>query len=141
MIKVVPFEQKHLELIDLKENYAQGECPKTVCTTAFTLMHGDDIIAIIGAFPFIPGVIHFWAMISKKVRKCPVAFHKECLSILDWYEKIEKPRRIQWECRTDYEMGWRWAEALGLTREGIMRGWGVDGADHYLYSRVSKCQP
>lgn len=141
MIQVVPFKPEHLEKIDLKENYSQGDCPKTVANTAFTLMAGDEVIAVIGGFPFVPGVIHFWAFISKQVRKYPVEFHKTCLDILDWYEKSENPRRIQWEVRADYVMGRKWAESLGLTCEGLMRKWGPDGADHYLYARINKCQP
>lgn len=140
-IKVIGFDPKHLDQIDLKENYAQGECPKTVMNTAFTLMRGDTIIAILGGFPFVPGVIHFWALISKQVRSCPIDFHKTCLDVLNWYEENEKPRRIQWEVRADYPMGCKWAESLGLKREGLMAKWGPDGADHYLYARVNKCQP
>lgn len=140
MISTIPFDPKHLEQIELKENYAVGECPKIVCTTAFTLMQGETVIAIIGGFPFIPGVIHFWAFLSKHVRKYPVEFHKVCLDILRWYEKTEKPRRIQWEVRADYEMGQRWAESLGLQREGLMRAWNPDGSDSYLYARMNQCQ-
>lgn len=140
MIRTVPFEQKHLDTIDLKENYAQGECPKVVCTTAFTLLVDETVIAIIGGFPFVPGVVHFWAFLSKQVRKYPVEFHKVCLDILDWYEKHEKPRRIQWEVRADYPMGQKWAESLGLKREGLMRSWMPDGTDCYLYARLNTCQ-
>jgi len=140
MIKVIPFQPEHLEQVDFKENYNKSECPKTVMNTAFTLVKDDKILAILGGFPFVPGVIHFWALISKEVRKCPIEFHKECLKVLEWYEKHEKPRRIQWEVDVNYEMGWRWAEALGLQREGIMRKWGQDGTDHYLYARVNECQ-
>lgn len=140
MIRTVPFEQKHLDMIDLKENYSQGECPKVVCTTAFTLLVDETVIAIIGGFPFVPGVVHFWAFLSKQVRKYPVEFHKVCLDILDWYEKHENPRRIQWEVRADYKMGQKWAESLGLKREGLMRAWGPNGEDHYLYARLNTCQ-
>jgi hypothetical protein len=139
MITVVEFKQEHLGQIELKENYSQGDCPKTVCTTAFTLMDGETVLAIIGGFPFIPGVIHFWAFISKHVREHPVEFHKVCLDILNWYEKKENPRRIQWEVRADYPMGQRWAESLGLKREGLMRGWMPDGSDCYLYARLNAC--
>jgi hypothetical protein len=27
---------------------------------------------------------------------------------------------------------------LGLTCEGLMKAWGPDGADHYLYARINK---
>lgn len=141
MIRTVAFEQKHLDMIDLKENYSQGECPRVVCTTAFTLMEGETVLAIIGGFPFVPGVVHFWAFISKHVRRHPVGFHKACLDILEWYEKNEKPRRIQWEVKVDYEMGQRWAESLGLKREGLMKSWMPDGTDCYLYARLNTCQP
>ena len=138
-IKVVKYDPKHLEQIELKENYHAGDCPKTVLTTAFTFFCGDTVIAIIGGFPFVPGVIHFWAFISKHVRKCPIAFHKECAKVLDWYEETEKPRRLQWEVRCDYPMGQKWAEALGMVQEGILHAWNSDGSDSYMYGRVNKC--
>ena len=144
MIEVIKFHPSHLSMIELKENYVQGECPLTVMTTAFTLIKDGTILAILGGFPFVPGVVHFWAFISKHVRQCPLAFHKECLKILDWYEVNEKPRRMQWEVKASYDMGCRWAESLGLHREGLMKAWGPDGSDHYLYARVNKgapCQP
>lgn len=137
-MKVIPFKPEHLEQIELKENYIQGECPKTIVNTAFTFMYNDKIIAIIGGFPFVPGVIHFWAFISKHVRSCPIAFHKEVLKMLDWYEQNEKPRRIQFEVRASYVPGQKWARSLGLTEEGLMKKWGPDGADHYLFARLNK---
>ena len=140
-VKFIPYKPEHLEQIELKDNFAQGECPKTVMNTAFTVMKGETILAIVGGFPFVPGVIHFWAFISKHVRSCPIGFHKACLEILDWYEKNEHPRRMQFEVRSTYAMGCKWAESLGLKGEGLMEKWGPDGADHYLYARVNRCQP
>lgn len=139
MIQVIPFQPEHLEQIELKENFSQGDCPKTVVNTAFTFMKNDKILAIIGGFPFVPGVIHFWSFLSVHVRECPIEFHKEVLKMLDWYEENEKPRRIQFEVRSDYKMGQRWAESLGLQKEGLMRHWMPDGSDAYLYARLNKC--
>jgi hypothetical protein len=137
MIEIIPFKPEHLEQIDLKENYNRADCPKTVVHTAFTLMDGETILAIMGGFPFVPGVVHFWAWIGKGVRRKPIAFQKKCLEVIEWYEKNEKPRRIQWEVRADYEVGCRWAESLGLRREGLLRKWAPDGSDCYLYARVN----
>ena len=138
-IKIVPFKPEHLELIDFKENFNESECPKTVMNTAFTFMLEGVPLAVIGGFPFIPGVIHFWSWIGKAVRKCPIEFQKKCLETIEWYERNEKPRRIQWEVRTDYEMGQRWAESLGLKREGVLCKWNPDGTDAYLYGRANAC--
>jgi hypothetical protein len=138
MITVVPFIPAHLERIELQEAQA-NECPKTVMNAAFTFMRGETVVAIIGGFMFIPGVIHFWALLSEHIHKYPVAFHKECLKAMRWYEKTEKPRRIQWEVRADFKRGQRWAEAMGLKKEGLMKAWMPDGTDAYLYGR-SVCQ-
>lgn len=139
-LEAIPFQPEHLKQIKVRE-IQQGECPKTILTMAFTLVRGEEIIAILGGFPFVPGVIHFWALMSESVVRYPIAFHKKCLEVIDWYEKTEKPRRIQFEVRATYSMGCRWAESLGMQREGLMRKWGPDGADHYLYARVNACQP
>lgn len=135
-IKVVPFKPEHLEKIQVGSRYAPGECPKTILTTAFTLFAGEEILAIIGGFPFIPGVVHFWGLISDAVTKYPLAFHKECLKVIRWYEVNEKPRRIQIDVRVTYREGCRWAEALGFKREGTLARWCPDGSDAYLYGRA-----
>lgn len=139
MIQVIPFKPEHLDQIELKENFNRSDCPQTVMNTAFTFTRDGHILAIIGGFPFVPGVIHFWAFLSKHIRKYPLDFQKEVLKMLDWYETNEKPRRIQFEVRADYDMGCRWAESLGMQREGLMRKWGPDGSDHYLYARINPC--
>lgn len=138
-MKVIPFKPEHLEQIELKENYIQGDCPKTIVNTAFTFESDGKIIAIIGGFPFVPGVIHWWAFISKHVRDYPIDFHKEVLKMLDWYEENEKPRRMQFEVNCDYPEGQKWAESLGFRVEGVMEAWGPRGEDHFLYGRVNKC--
>lgn len=139
-IEVIDFDPEHLKKIQVQE-YQQGECPKTILTVAFTLVRGDEIIAILGGFPFVPGVIHFWALLSESVRKYPLDFHKTCLKVIKWYEQNEKPRRIQFEVRANYPMGCKWAESLGMEREGLMKKWAPDGSDCYLYARVNTCQP
>lgn len=134
-IKVVAFEPSHLDRIQPKGIYTPGECPKTVMNSAFTLLAGDEVIAILGGFPFIPGVIHFWGLISDAASKRPLDFHKTCLKIIKWYEDYEKPRRMQIDVRVDYPMGQRWAESLGFISEGRMKKWNLDGTDAYLYGR------
>jgi hypothetical protein len=35
-----------------------------------------------------------------------------------------------------FKEGIRFAEWLGLEREGLMKNWGFDGSDQYLYARI-----
>ncbi len=44
--------------------------------------------------------------------------------------------RIQAHVRADDEIGIRFVERLGFVREGLMRKFGPDGSDHYLYAIV-----
>jgi hypothetical protein len=45
-------------------------------------------------------------------------------------------RRIEATVLADFEDGCRWVEFCGFEREGLMRAFGEDGADYWLYSRV-----
>lgn len=135
---VVPYSPEHLERLEPRDCYASGECPKTIMNSAFTFLDRGEVVAICGGFPFVPGVIHFWGLLSEKITRTPIAFHKRCLDVLEWYEKQEKPRRIQIDVRADYVMGKRWAESLGFTLEGTMPAWAPDGAAHHLYGRLNR---
>ena len=135
-IEVVVFKQEHLEKIKVKKEYDPGEVPKTVMNSAFTFMRGDTVVAIFGGFLFVPGVIHFWGLTSDEARRTPLDFHKTVLKVLRWYEQHEKPRRIQIDVRANYGEGCKWAESIGFKREGLMKSWGTDGGDFYLYGKA-----
>ena len=45
-------------------------------------------------------------------------------------------KRVQTGIRKDFKEGIRFAEWLGLEREGLMKNWGFDGSDQYLYARI-----
>ena len=44
--------------------------------------------------------------------------------------------RVQTGIRKDFKKGQRFAKWLGLEREGLMKKWGFDGSDQYLYARI-----
>ena len=58
-MRVIPFEPKHLDQIKARSNGQGSDCPQTVMNTAFTFLEGEEVVAICGGFPFVPGVIHF----------------------------------------------------------------------------------
>lgn len=137
MITVIPYHPEHLNRIAVKDIH-QSEVPKVVMTDALSFMDGETPVAIFGVFMFIPGVIHLWGLVSDAVRKKPVAFHKVSGDLLNFYQKKHQIRRIQIDVRVSYTEGQRWAESLGFEREGIMRSFGSDGTDYYLYARAFK---
>ncbi len=44
--------------------------------------------------------------------------------------------RIQAHCKTDYPLNMKFLENMGFKREGIMRKFGFDKSDHYMYAWV-----
>lgn len=134
-LDVVPFQQIHLSEMEIKTIH-KDELPKQVRTYAVTVVSKEKPLAVFGAFNFSPGVMHVWGIVSETVRSYPLAFHKTCEKLLTFYEVHDKPRRIQIEVRKDYTGGQRWAESLGFQQEGLMRKYGPDGSDYYLYARV-----
>ena len=133
---MVKYEPKHLLAIDLKEIH-QGERPNLIMTTALTFMIEEEVVAIVGGFLFVPGVLHIWGLMSESIRKAPISFHKTVLDVLKFYEEHEKLRRIQVEVRETYLEGQRWIKSLGFHQEGIMKNYGSDGATHILFARYS----
>lgn len=135
-LKVAPYEPWHLEKIECKEIFS-GEVPNLVMTTAFTVLHEDAPIAILGCFMFVPGVMHVWSLTSEYIRKWPIEFHKIVLDMLKFFWDEYGLRRIQAEVKVTYEEGQRWLESLGFEREGLLKKFCPDNTDVYLYGRVS----
>ena len=132
---VIGYKPEHLDKIRVKAVH-QGEVPKTVMTDAVTVMDGEQPVAIIGSFVFVPGVVHLWGLISEDVRAKPLAFHRVTRELLAYYEKTQKPRRIQMDVKASYIEGQKWAQALGFEYEGTMKRYGVNGEDFHLYGRA-----
>jgi hypothetical protein len=139
-IFVRPFDPEDLERLHPRPAGQHSECPKTILTSAFTFLLAGEPIAICGGFTFIPGVVHFWGLMSERITERPLDFHKKCLEILRWYEETQGVRRMQIEVSVDYDEGQRWVRALGFTKEGRLKAWLPDGTDVYLYGRVKAWQ-
>lgn len=135
-MRVVPFIQDHLKFLEVKGIHA-GEVPQTVMTEAVTFLDGEKPVAIFGAFFLVPGVVYFWGLVSDDVKKKPLAFHKLARTLLNYYEKKQKVRRIQIDVKADFIEGQKWAKLLDFEYEGTMKRFGVNGDDFHLYARVS----
>ncbi len=135
MIEVVPFQQHHMQNF-VPKTLHKSEMPRTILHEAYTFFNGSTPIAIIGGFFYTNGIFHIWGFISDGVQKEPIGFSKAAKRLLDRIIKNNKPRRLQIDVSVNYPELNRWAEFLGFSREGLMKSYGADGADHYLYARV-----
>lgn len=103
---------------------------------AHTLRENGRVVAIFGLTIIWPGVVEVWSLLSREVKRIPLAVIKNILLGLSFYQKHLHVKRFQMTVKNDYMDGHRFARFLGFTHEGVMHAWGPDGSDFALYGRV-----
>jgi RimJ/RimL family protein N-acetyltransferase len=98
----------------------------------------DGMIIGCGGFSLLwPGVADGWVIFRKIMEK---EYRRDAYSVILGMLAAEIKEhgiwRIQATVRTDFPAGIKYAEGLGFVREGLMRKYGPDGSDRYLYALV-----
>lgn len=98
----------------------------------------DGLIIGCGGFLVMwPGVADGWVIFRKIIEQ---EYRRDAyaaiLGMLAVQIKKHGIWRIQATVRTDFPAGIKYAEGLGFVREGLMRKYGPDGSDRYLYALV-----
>lgn len=104
---------------------------------AHTVTISYKVVAVFGVTMIWPGCAEVWALVSDDLKTIPFWLHKKILNGIKFYETNLKLRRLQATVKVDFEMGHKWIKALGFKEEGILREYGVDGSDFYIYGKVS----
>ena len=92
---------------------------------SFTGMVGSKPIFAAGMKIIWGQVAEGWVIATEDVWNYPLSVAKE-----------NNITRVQSAIRKDFSEGQRFAEWLGLEKEGLMRKWGFDGSDQYMYARL-----
>ena len=77
-----------------------------------------------------------WVIATKDIWKNPLAVARAIKKDFARVAREHNIERVQTAIRKDFKQGQRFAEWLGLEREGLMKKWGFDGSDQYLYARI-----
>ena len=77
-----------------------------------------------------------WVIATNEMWKHPLATAKAIKKDFARVAKEHNIQRVQTGIRKDFKQGIRFAEWLGLEREGLMKKWGLDGSDQYMYARI-----
>lgn len=135
-IQLVHYAPEHLSQIKLKAVY-EGEAPRGDVAGALTFMHEGKPIAIFGGSFVSRGVFRVWGLISEDVKKIPLTFHKAVkLTIQHWAERLNL-HRVEMSVMVGFMEGWKWAVSLGFACEGVMRQYGPQRGDYWLFARVT----
>ena len=127
-----PREEETFKIVDKEMDRLIKDNHKGCSFTGFT---EDKIIGCAGILPIWEGLGHAWVVMGKDYKKHRIWIHKQ---VQDMFFKIavgKKFRRVQANVQCDFYDAVRWIEALGFEPESILRQYGPDGKDHYMYTR------
>ena len=103
---------------------------------AFTgIIDGKPIFAA-GMKVIWNGVAEGWVLATKEALNHPLLVAKAIKKDFARIAKENNIVRVQTAVRADYTTGLRFAKWLGLQEEGLMKKFGFDGSDQYMYARV-----
>jgi hypothetical protein len=140
LINVIPFTPEHFEQFELRPESC-GEKPREgekydFGEHALTILSHDKPIGVVGGYFVTRGVFNAWAMLSEEIRECPTAFSRAIFRLVRNWGDRHGLHRMQFSVRHDFHAALKWAEFLGFVREGLMRRYGPDGSDHFMFSRT-----
>ena len=98
------------------------------------------IVASAGLIPLWAGVAEAWMIAGNEVDRHTIKVGRQIRTMLDdvmWHRSIY---RAQANIHCRFERAIRLAEWLGFENEGLMRRFGVEGADYFRYAKVLKAR-
>lgn len=121
--------------LDMKEYRARIEAIM-VDNPVATFMVDEQPAAIAGAIKMWEGVATYWMLTTPLVERYKLSFHRSCKHGIVYLREAFDLHRLEASIAQSHVRSQKWAESFGFKNEGIMRGYGPDGADHYRYARV-----
>ena len=146
MLYIVPYTAEHGKFIlscqmnhKLMDKDAQfdGDAMNLVQDhLAFTGLVNNKPIFAAGMKMVWGQVAEGWVIATSEMWKHPLSVAKAIKKDFARVAKENNITRVQSAIRKDFSEGQRFAEWLGLEKEGLMRKWGFDGSDQYMYARL-----
>ena len=103
---------------------------------AFTGIINNQPIFAAGMKMIWGRVAEGWVIATEEMWKHPLGVARAIKKDFARVAREHNIERVQTGIRKDFKQGQRFAEWLGLEREGLMKKWGFDGSDQYLYARI-----
>ena len=143
--RIIPFHISHLDRIELNDHdnkvlsqfpdYREYMIAFTEYGVAYTAVGDDIFYAMFGVFPLWRGVAEAWLMPSRHINRKTIAMHRASLRFFEHYAHKNSLVRLQFTVHSHNSRAVTWAERCYFNREGILKNYGPDGLDHFMYAR------
>lgn len=137
---VTPLKDTDLTVLELLTPAATGLKEATL-DHAVSAWVDDELIGCGGVQELWPGVGNAWLVLVPGRLKGPARLRHGVRTMRALLEAAMVERgmwRIQAACHADWEMACNLADVLGGEKEGLMRQYGPDGTDFWLYAWVRR---
>ena len=124
------------KLMEIDASYTNNRLDMAIPGLAFTLFLDETPIVSGGIVPMWEGVAEGWVLSSKHIFDYKIKAASLIKKRMDYLCVNNKIIRLQTAVKEEFLTGVRFAQWLGLEKEGLMRKWGFDGSDQYMYARL-----
>ena len=144
--KEIPFEAGHAEDLIGQAKLNEAEKKFLLDRHLYSIAadgHGVSFVAnghLLGAGGIIPiwdGLGEAWVLPGNLIHRHRKTFVRLVRDGIDRMNAEHQFRRIQATARADAASAQRFLEFLGFEREGCLRAYGPDGADHFLFAKMT----
>lgn len=119
------------------EDKGRGLEDKFESMAAESYYDNDQIVGIAGAAKVNDNTCEVWVLLDECAKRYVREVYFYAMRFID--DILKYFGRVQAIVRADWAIAVHFLERLGFEREGLMKRFGPDGDDYFLYGRV-KCQ-
>lgn len=144
--EIVPYEKEHgddiiefgmnSKLMEADASYSENRLDMAIPGLSYTLLLDHLPILAGGIYPLWDGVAEGWVLTSKRVFDHKIKAASSVKKRLDLLCTNNKIWRLQTSVKEEFTTGVRFAEWLGLKKEGLMKMYGPDKTNYYRMAKI-----
>ena len=144
--KIIPYQVEHGDeivafgmndkLMEIDASFTENRLDTAIIGLSYTLLFNNNPVIAGGIIPIWDGVAEGWVMSSKRVFDHKIKSAASVKRRLDLLCTNNKIWRLQTSVKEDFKTGVRFAEWLGLKKEGLMEKYGPDKTNYYRMAKI-----
>ena len=126
------------KLMEIDASFTENRLDTAIIGLSYTLLFNNNPVIAGGIIPIWSGVCEGWVMSSSRVFDHKIKAASAIKKRLDYLCINNNIRRLQTCVKEEFTTGVRFAEWLGLEKEGLMRKYGLDGTNYWRMAKIYK---
>ena len=140
--RLLPFDPYHLSLMEyrkLDEAVLSANLDFMVTDgLSFSCFHRNHCILAFGIQPIWKGNAEIWMLVNKFIGKDKFIFHRSAKRLFPFIAECLQLVRLQCHVCSENVQATKWIEKMLFNQEGLLKHYGPEGRDYYVYARYFK---